>query len=65
AGFDAYHTIEGSSSLFDCCLHSEPQCVIKAVMLSAEAKMEEELRNQKITDFVRNNPGFMIHYNFL
>jgi len=50
---DIIHAIEGKSSLFDCCLNSEPECVIKAVMLLAEEKMEEELRNRKISDHVK------------
>lgn len=50
---DIIHAIEGKSSLFDCCLNSDPVCVIKEVMLSAEEKMEEALRNQKISDLVK------------
>lgn len=50
---DIIHAIEGKSSLFDCCLNSEPECVIKAAMFSAEEKMEEELRNRKISDLLK------------
>ncbi|MGE8205698.1 Rrf2 family transcriptional regulator [Heyndrickxia sp. NPDC080065] len=50
---DIIHAIEGKSSLFDCCLYSNPECVIKEVMLSAEEKLEDELRNRKISDFVK------------
>ncbi|MGE6260534.1 Rrf2 family transcriptional regulator [Heyndrickxia sporothermodurans] len=50
---DIIHAIEGKSSLFDCCLYSNPECVIKEVMLSAEEKLEEELRNKKISDLVK------------
>lgn len=50
---DIIHAIEGKSSLFDCCLYSDPECVIKDVMLSAEEKLEEELRNKKISDIVK------------
>ncbi|MCS4470966.1 RrF2 family transcriptional regulator [Clostridium botulinum] len=35
---DIIHAIEGKSSLFDCCLDSPSECVIKKVMLSAEKK---------------------------
>ena len=50
---DIIHAIEGKSSLFDCCLYNDPKCVIKEVMLSAEDKLENELRNRKISDFVK------------
>ena len=50
---DIIHAIEGKSSLFDCCFNSEPECVIKAAMFSAEEKMEEELRNRKISDLLK------------
>lgn len=50
--WDIILAIEGKSSLFDCCLESPSECVIKKIMLSAEKKMEEELKNQKISDIV-------------
>lgn len=50
---DIIHAIEGKSSLFDCCLESPSECAIKRIMLSAEEKMEKELRNQKISDLVK------------
>ncbi|MFK9090945.1 Rrf2 family transcriptional regulator [Bacillus salipaludis] len=50
---DIIHAIEGKSSLFDDCLHSDPECVIKEVMLSAEEKLEKELKNKKISDLVK------------
>lgn len=50
---DIIHAIEGKSSLFDCCLYNDPKCVIKEVMLSAEEKLENELRNRKISDLVK------------
>ncbi|AZS15240.1 Rrf2 family transcriptional regulator [Paenibacillus lutimineralis] len=46
------HAIEGKSALFDCYLDSHSECVIKKVMLSTEEKMEEELKNQRISDFI-------------
>ncbi|AFL99130.1 MULTISPECIES: Rrf2 family transcriptional regulator [Desulfitobacterium] len=49
---DIIQAIEGKSSLFDCCLNSNPECSIKKVMLAAEKNMEEELRNKKISDLV-------------
>jgi Rrf2 family protein len=51
--WDIIHAIEGKSSLFDCCLDSPSECSIKRIMLSAEEKMEEELRNQKISDLAK------------
>ncbi|WML36998.1 RrF2 family transcriptional regulator [Clostridium sp. OS1-26] len=53
---DIIHAIEGKSSLFDCCLDSPSECVIKKIMLSAEKKMEEELKNQRISDLVKKIP---------
>jgi Rrf2 family protein len=50
---DIIHAIEGKSSLFDCCLDSPSECAIKKIMLSAEGKMEEELKNQKLADLVK------------
>ncbi|PGU33715.1 transcriptional regulator [Bacillus cereus] len=50
---DIIHAIEGKTSLFECCLHQEPGCLINEVMLAAEEKMEEELRNQKIVDLAK------------
>jgi len=50
---DIIHAIEGKSSLFDCCLYNDPKCVVKEVMLLAEEKLENELRNRKISEFVK------------
>lgn len=50
---DIIHAIEGKLSLFDCCLKSPSECALKRIMLSAEKKMEEELKNQKISDLVK------------
>ncbi|EHQ91080.1 RrF2 family transcriptional regulator [Desulfosporosinus youngiae] len=49
---DIIQGIEGKTSLFDCCLNSNPECSIKKVMLAAEKNMEEELRTIKISDLV-------------
>lgn len=54
---DIIHAIEGKSSLFDCsCLDSPSECVIKKIMISAEKKMEDELKNQRISDLVKKIP---------
>jgi Rrf2 family protein len=45
---DIIHAIEGTTSLFDCSLDHGPECPIQEVVLAAEAKMEEMLRNQTI-----------------
>lgn len=50
---DIIHAIEGSASLFDCSFDHGPECPIQEVVISAEAKMEEHLRNQKMSDLVK------------
>lgn len=50
---DIIHAIEGSASLFEGCLNDNPDCLIQKVMVSAEEKMEEELRSQKISDLAK------------
>ncbi|EGL17437.1 MULTISPECIES: Rrf2 family transcriptional regulator [unclassified Paenibacillus] len=50
---DIIHAIEGSASLFDCSFEHGPGCPIQKVVLSAEEKMEEQLRSQKMSDLVR------------
>lgn len=52
---DVIHAIEGSASLFDGCLNGNPNCHIQKVMILAEEKMEEELRQQKISDIVKQS----------
>ncbi|AGA68135.1 rrf2 family protein, putative transcriptional regulator [Desulfitobacterium dichloroeliminans LMG P-21439] len=47
---DIIQAIEGKTSLFDCCLNSNPDCSIKKVMLAAEMSMEQKLRNTKLSD---------------
>ena len=50
---DIIQAIEGSASLFDCSFDHGPDCPIQKVVLAAEEKMEEHLRNQKISDLVQ------------
>lgn len=50
---DIIHAIEGKASLFDCDLNHGPDCLIQKAMISAEEKMEEELRNQKIAEMAK------------
>ncbi|AZS15394.1 Rrf2 family transcriptional regulator [Paenibacillus lutimineralis] len=52
---DIIHAIEGSASLFDCSFNHGPGCPIQMVVLSAEEKMEEQLRNQKMSDLVKEH----------
>lgn len=47
---DVIHAIEGTASLFNCCLDDETECLIQKVMVSAEQAMEEKLEMQKIVD---------------
>lgn len=47
---DIIHAIEGTASLFDCSLDHGPGCSIQQAILSAEAKMEEHLRNQNLSE---------------
>ncbi len=51
---DIIHAIEGKASLFDCSIEHGPDCPIQKVVLEAEEKMEEQLRNQKMAELVRN-----------
>ncbi|MDY0406657.1 MULTISPECIES: Rrf2 family transcriptional regulator [Bacillales] len=50
---DIIHAIEGSASLFDCSFDHGPDCPIQRVVLAAEEKMEEHLRNKKMSDLVQ------------
>lgn len=50
---DIIQAIEGSASLFDCSVDHGPDCPIQKVVLAAEGKMEEHLRNQKMSDLVQ------------
>lgn len=50
---DIIHAIEGTASLFDCSFDHGVDCPIQKVVLAAEAKMEEHLRNQKMSELVR------------
>ncbi|PWA07146.1 transcriptional regulator [Pueribacillus theae] len=56
---DIIHAIEGSASLFDGCLNHNPDCLIQKVMSSAEERMEEELRHQKISDLAKKATGIL------
>jgi len=47
---DVIHAIEGTASLFNCCLDDKTECLIQKVMVSAEQAMEEKLKMQKIVD---------------
>lgn len=51
---DIIHAIEGTASLFDCSFDHGPDCPIQKVVLAAEEKMEEHLRNQKMSDLVQS-----------
>ncbi|WP_028611424.1 Rrf2 family transcriptional regulator [Paenibacillus harenae] len=49
---DIIHAIEGTASLFNCCLDGKTECLIQKVMVSAEQAMEERLMVQKLVDLV-------------
>lgn len=51
---DIIHAIEGSASLFECDLNHGRECMIQKVMITAEEKMEDYLRNQKISELAKN-----------
>ncbi|MDQ0300507.1 Rrf2 family protein [Salibacterium salarium] len=53
---DIIHAIEGPVSLFDGCLNDHPDCLIQNVMVSAEEKMEEELKQKKIAELAKKAP---------
>jgi Rrf2 family protein len=50
---DIIHTIEGKASLFDCSLDHGPECAIQQVVLLAEEKMEDHLRNQTLAELAK------------
>lgn len=50
---DIIHTVEGKSSLFDCYLDHGSECLIEQAILQAEKKMEEELRQVKISELAK------------
>lgn len=54
---DVIHAIEGTASLFDCDLNHGSECLIQKVMVSAEEKMEDYLREQKIADLTKKIAG--------
>lgn len=50
---DIIQAFEGPTSLFDYCLDHNPECLIKKVMISAEERMLNELKHQKIVDIAK------------
>lgn len=52
---DIIHAVEGTASLFDCSFDHGPECPIQQVVLLAEEKMEEHLRNQTMFDLAKKN----------
>lgn len=50
---DIIQAIEGTASLFDCDLNHGPGCLIEQVMVEAENKIENFLREQKISDVAK------------
>lgn len=50
---DIIHAIEGTSSLFDCGLEHGEECLIQKVMMEAESRMEQQLKQTKLIDLVK------------
>lgn len=50
---DIIQAIEGKASIFEDCLYQHEDCGIKNVMLMAEEKLEQELREHKIVALVK------------
>ncbi|GIP53845.1 MULTISPECIES: Rrf2 family transcriptional regulator [Paenibacillus] len=50
---DIIHAIEGNASLFECDLNHGQDCMIQKIMVTAEEKMEDYLRNQKISELAK------------
>jgi len=50
---DIIHAIEGNTSLFECDFVHGDECLIQAVMKEAEEKMENHLKNIKLTDLLK------------
>lgn len=46
---DVIHAIEGTASLFECDMNHGSECLIQKVMVEAEEKMEDFLKNQKLS----------------
>ncbi|UUZ79337.1 RrF2 family transcriptional regulator [Paenibacillus sp. P26] len=47
---DIIHAIEGTASLFECDFNHGAECLIQAVMVQAEEKMEQHLKQTKLSD---------------
>ncbi|MFS0728074.1 RrF2 family transcriptional regulator [Paenibacillus sp. 1P07SE] len=51
---DVIHAIEGTASLFDCTLDHPSTCLIQQVMIEAEERMEQHLREKKLSDLAES-----------
>ncbi|MEJ8548700.1 Rrf2 family transcriptional regulator [Brevibacillus borstelensis] len=54
---DIIHAIEGTASLFECSLNHGSECLIQQVVIEAEQKMEQYLRNKKISELAGQFKG--------
>ena len=50
---DVIQAIEGTASLFDCSYDHGPDCPIQKVVVEAEARMEQYLKNRTLADVVK------------
>lgn len=53
---DIIHAIEGTASLFECSLNHPAECLIQREMVEAEQRMENYLRNKKLSELAANLP---------
>ncbi|MFD0587274.1 Rrf2 family transcriptional regulator [Paenibacillus sp. GCM10027627] len=52
---DIIQAIEGTASMFDCSFDHGTECPIQRVILSAELKMEQHLKNQTIAELAQKH----------
>ncbi|MFP4978791.1 RrF2 family transcriptional regulator [Paenibacillus sp. CN-4] len=53
---DVIQAIEGTASLFECSLDHGEDCLVQQVVIEAERRMEDYLRNTKIADVAKKLP---------
>lgn len=47
---DIIHAIEGTASLFECSLNHGSECLVQQVVIEAERRMEQYLKDKKISE---------------
>ena len=62
---DIIHAIEGKTSLFECCLHQEPGCLINEVIACGRGKNGRRVTKSKNRrSCEKNKCGFLIRFYF-